>query len=187
MIIEANFGDGMFTKILQPVMLRKHRCLIEEVKHSTQKEARIIDTLEPVMMRHKLVVDPKVIEADYKSTMVHPIDKQNVYLLFYQMSRITKDRGSLAKDDRLDVLAMVIAYWNESMARDQEKVEAEVHGELHGAGLSRHHVGSRSAREGAPGVGLEVVRTWGHPLVGRPVRHEQEAQLTVGVTASHCN
>src|SRR5687768_15189786 len=32
-IIEANFGDGMFTKLFQPVCLRHHRCLIEEVKH----------------------------------------------------------------------------------------------------------------------------------------------------------
>ena len=36
-----------------------------------------------------------------------------------------KDRGSLAKDDRLDVLAMAVAYWNESMARDEAKVQAE--------------------------------------------------------------
>ena len=124
-IIEANFGDGMFPKLFQPVCLRKHRCMIEEVKHSSQKEARIIDTLEPVMMRHRLVVDPKLIEADYKSTFVYPIDKQNVYRLFYQMTRITKDRGSLAKDDRLDVLAMAAAYWVESMARDEEQVQAQ--------------------------------------------------------------
>jgi hypothetical protein len=84
--------------------------MIEEVKHSSQKEARIIDTLEPVLMRHRLVVDPKLIEADYKSTFVYPQDKQNVYRLFYQLSRITKDRGSLAKDDRLNVLAMAVAY-----------------------------------------------------------------------------
>ena len=44
-IVGANFGDGMYTKLLQPIMAKHHRCLIEEVKHSSQKELRIIDTL----------------------------------------------------------------------------------------------------------------------------------------------
>lgn len=33
----------------------------------------------------------------------------------------TRDRGSLAKDDRLDVLAMAVGYWAESMARDTDR------------------------------------------------------------------
>jgi hypothetical protein len=41
------------------------------------------------------------------------------------VSRIAKDRGSLAKDDRLDVLAMAVAYWVEHMARDEAVIEAE--------------------------------------------------------------
>jgi hypothetical protein len=39
----------------------------------------------------------------------------------YQMSRITKYRGSLAHDDRLDVLAMAVSYWTEQMAQDAEQ------------------------------------------------------------------
>ncbi|MEZ2409842.1 phage terminase large subunit [Bosea sp. RCC_152_1] len=121
-LIEPNFGDGMFLKLFQPVCARKHRCMIEDAPHASgMKEKRIIDTLEPVMMRHKLIVDTKVIKADYDSTLVYPTDKQNIYRLFYQMSRITAERGSLAKDDRLDVLAMAVAYWTESMARDEQK------------------------------------------------------------------
>ena len=42
------------------------------------------------------------------------------YQLFYQMSRLSKDKGSLAFDDRLDVLAMAVNYWVEQLARDQE-------------------------------------------------------------------
>jgi hypothetical protein len=124
-IIEANFGDGMYTKLFQPVCLRKHRCLIEEVKHSKQKEARIIDTLEPVMMRHKLIVDPRVIKDDLVSVQSYPLEKQTSYMLFYQMSRITRDKGSLAKDDRLDALAMAVAYWTENMARDADKAHQD--------------------------------------------------------------
>ncbi|MFI3272616.1 MAG: phage terminase large subunit [Pseudomonadota bacterium] len=71
-IIEANFGDGMFTKLISPFFMKHHPCLIEEVKHSRQKEARIIDTLEPVLRQHKLVVDKSVIQWDGN----HPIFKR---------------------------------------------------------------------------------------------------------------
>jgi hypothetical protein len=125
-IIESNFGDGMFTKLIQPVVHRKHRCLIEEVRHNTQKEKRIIDTLEPVMMRHKLIFDPQVIKDDLASVQHYPPEKQTQYMLFHQMTRITKDRGSLAKDDRIDVLAMAVAYWVESMARDEDKARDDL-------------------------------------------------------------
>ena len=37
------------------------------------------------------------------------------------MTRITKNRGSLAHDDRLDALAMGVAYWVEQMAADVDR------------------------------------------------------------------
>lgn len=114
-IVESNFGDGMYTKLLTPIMAKHHRCLVEEVRHSTQKELRIIDTLEPVMSTHRLVVDQRVIQSDFESA------KDVKYSLFYQMTRITKDRGALIHDDRLDALAMAVGYWVEHMARDQDK------------------------------------------------------------------
>ena len=42
-------------------------------------------------------------------------------MLFYQLSRITRERGSLAHDDRLDALAIAVAYWVEQMAADVNK------------------------------------------------------------------
>jgi len=111
-IIEANFGDGMFTKIFQPVLTRIYPCTTEEVKHSIQKEKRIIDTLEPVMNRHRLVIDIGVLTQDLKYTDVR-------YTLLYQLTHITKDRGALKHDDRLDALAMAVSYWVESMGRDE--------------------------------------------------------------------
>lgn len=107
--IEANWGDGMFTTLLNPILRKIHPCAIEEIKHYTQKEARIIDTLEPVMNQHRLVVDKQVIRDDYESIKYYPLEKQQQYSLFYQMTRITKDRGSLSHDDRLDCLAMAVA------------------------------------------------------------------------------
>jgi hypothetical protein len=119
-IIEANFGDGMFTQLLKPVLARIYPCTVEEVKHSQQKEARIIDTLEPVMSTHRLIVDQRVIQKDFDSA---PDVK---YSLFYQMTRLTRDRGALIHDDRLDALAIAVAYWTETMARDNNKAASEI-------------------------------------------------------------
>ena len=103
----------MFTQLLKPVVQRYYPVTIEEVNHTKQKELRIIDTLEPVMNQHRLVVSPQLIRQDFDTTDPN-------YQLFYQLTRITKDRGSLRNDDRLDALAIAVAYWVEQMAIDSE-------------------------------------------------------------------
>ncbi len=120
-IIEANFGDGMFTKLITPFFQKYHPCVVEEVKHHKQKEARIIDTLEPVMSQHKLVVDKNVIHWDYNSTKGLPPEKALKYMLFYQMTRLTREKGALSHDDRLDCLAIAVTYWVEQMGQDADK------------------------------------------------------------------
>ena len=119
-VAESNFGDGMFTELLKPILTKIYPCSIEEVRHSTQKEKRIIDTIEPVMAGHKLVVDPEVIKDDYKTIQKYPHESQLKYSLFYQMSRLTRERGAITHDDRLDALSIAIAYWVEQMAQDAE-------------------------------------------------------------------
>lgn len=120
-LIESNFGDGMFTELFKPYLQTTYPVTLEEVRHSKQKELRIIDTLEPVMNQHKLIIDPKVLQKDYDSVQHRPPEKAMRYMLAYQMTRITKDRGSLAHDDRLDVLAMAVAYWVEQMAANVDE------------------------------------------------------------------
>ena len=44
--------------------------------------------------------------------------------MMYQMSRITRQKGALAHDDRLDVLAIAVNYWTEQMAQDADKAMA---------------------------------------------------------------
>lgn len=114
-VVEGNFGDGMFSKLFAPVLNAVHPCRITEVKNYAQKEARIIDTLEPIMMRHKLIVHKQVIIDDYQIYENAP-----AYSLIYQMTRLSRDRGALAHDDRLDALCMAVAYWLEVMDRDEE-------------------------------------------------------------------
>lgn len=112
-VIESNFGDGMFSRLFQPVLNKLHRCVISEKSHHTQKEKRIIDVLEPVMNRHKLVIDRSCVVEDLKK-----VSDRLTFSLFYQMTRITRERGALKHDDLIDVLSMAVAYWVESMSRD---------------------------------------------------------------------
>lgn len=120
-IVESNFGDGMFSELLKPYLRRIYPVALEEVRHSKQKELRIIDTLEPVMNQHKLVIDRKIIERDSRSLAELPPEEALQYQLVYQMTRITRDRRALAHDDRLDTLAIAVAYWVEAMAQDQDE------------------------------------------------------------------
>lgn len=117
-IIESNFGDGMFTKLFTPVLSKYWPCTIEEVRHNIQKEKRIIDTLEPVMNRHRLIIDPSVIKEDLKG-LGDTLDLK--MSLFYQLTHVTKERGALRHDDRLDSLAIAVAYWVDSMSRDEKE------------------------------------------------------------------
>ena len=108
--IESNFGDGMATALLKPVMAKIHPCEIEEVRHNIQKEKRIIDTLEPIMNTHRLVIDESLVKEDFKLEPDHQ--------LFRQMTRITKDKGALRHDDQIDALAIAANAWVERMDRD---------------------------------------------------------------------
>lgn len=119
-VVEANFGDGMLTKLLTPVFNRIYPCGIQEVKHSKQKELRIIDTLEPLLMQHRVILNKSVITQDYRRYEVNPL-----HSLIYQLTRISKERNSLAHDDLLDALAIACHYWIEAMDVDSNKVEIE--------------------------------------------------------------
>jgi hypothetical protein len=126
-VVEPNFGDGMFNKLLAPVMARIHPCKISDSERSKgQKEQRIVDTLEPVLAQHRLVVDKGLMERDFKSTESYLPEHQNRYRLFYQMTRITRERGSLIKDDRIDALALAVHYWTDAMARDTAKAAEQM-------------------------------------------------------------
>jgi hypothetical protein len=121
-IVEPNFGDGMFQTILAPVMAAIHPCAIEESERSNaQKEKRIIDTLEPAMSGRRVVVDRGLFQKDYDSTSHLPVEEANLYRLFYQLTRITREKGCLKHDDRLDALALAVGYWQKVLGSDVER------------------------------------------------------------------
>lgn len=122
-ITERNFGGGMFGQLLKPHLLKHGGGSIDEeykVVSRGMKEQRIIETLQPVMEQHRLIVDPQVVEQDAKRAAEDPY-----YSLFWQLTRIRKERGALPHDDRLDALEMAVAYWTDKMARDKELAAKE--------------------------------------------------------------
>ena len=117
LLIETNFGDGivgeLFRKHLQQT---KQNIDVEEVRANVRKEDRIIDALEPVMNQHRLIMDRKVIEWDFKSNPDEAPENRLLYMLFYQMSRMCREKGAVKHDDRLDCLAQGVKYYTEAMA-----------------------------------------------------------------------
>ncbi len=136
-IVESNFGDGMFNQLFLPVLSKVHSVTMSEVRHNTQKQRRIIDVLEPVMNQHRLVVDKKVIQKDFDSCHHLPPEQALRYQLMYQLTRLTADRGALTNDDRLDSLAMACQYWVDAMAQDVEQRMGARREELKVAELDR--------------------------------------------------
>lgn len=124
--IEKNLGNGAFTNIILP-RLRKLGWMgkIEETWESGQKEARICDTLEPILGRGSLIFDESVLEDDWPSTSWHEQAKRQLFTFLHQFTKITRDRGALVKDDRLDALAGAITPLVRALAQDQQAQEAK--------------------------------------------------------------
>lgn len=121
-IIESNFGGGMFNNLLAPVLNDIYPCSIEEVRNNKQKELRIIDTLEPLFNQHRIVMD---ISAIKKDVAIYADDSLKIHKsLIHQLSHITKERGCLVHDDRLDALAIGVQYWNERDILLQDPLKA---------------------------------------------------------------
>ncbi|QPC44925.1 phage terminase large subunit [Kaustia mangrovi] len=123
--IEKNFGNGALSSVWTPRLLKAHKCGIEDVWESGQKELRIIDTLEPIIGAGKFVVHEDLIAKDWEECLKHPADVRSTYSLFWQMCRITRDRGSLLHEDRLDAVAGSVRNWVDLMAIDDEKSRAK--------------------------------------------------------------
>ena len=117
MVIETNFGDGIVSELVKKHCIQtKNYIDIEEVRANVRKEDRIIDALEPVMNQHRLVVDRKVIEWDFASNPKLPPEERIGYMLFGQMSKMTRAKFAIRHDDRLDCLAQGVKYFTECLA-----------------------------------------------------------------------
>lgn len=120
--IEKNYGGGMFGELLRPHLMAAAQdergrwkdanwqgCEIIELNAGqVQKEVRIVDTLTGLVTAHRLVLSAELLRRDFTAGKHYETveeSKRRFYRLTYQLTRITKKRGCLAHDDRIDSLA----------------------------------------------------------------------------------
>ena len=117
LVVESNFGDGIVAELFNKhIQQTKQRILVKEERANVRKEERIIDTLEPVMNQHRLIVNKSVVDWDYNSNKDEAPEKRLLYMLFYQMSRMCREKYAVKHDDRLDALAQGVKYYTESFS-----------------------------------------------------------------------
>ena len=117
LVIETNFGDGIVSELFKKhIQQTKQQILIDEVRANVRKEDRIIDSLEPILNQHRLIVDRGVIEWDYSSNKDSAPESRLLYMLFYQMSRMCRMKFAVRHDDRLDCLAQGVKYFTDALS-----------------------------------------------------------------------
>lgn len=121
-VAEKNFGGGMFTNFIKGVIVEHElKASVDEVWSSGQKEQRIIQSLDPVLNSHRLVLNQAIIQQDMDSVKGYPLVKRNNYRFLQQFSKLTRDRGSLQHDDRVESLAIGIRYLKDAITIDAGK------------------------------------------------------------------
>ena len=122
LLIESNFGDGIVAELFKKhIQNTKQAIYIEETRANVRKEDRIIDSLEPVLNQHRLVVNRSVLEWDYSSNKDEAPEKRLLYMLFYQMSRMCREKFAVKHDDRLDSLAQAVQYFTDALSISAER------------------------------------------------------------------
>ena len=117
LVIETNFGDGIVAELFRKHLINTKQAIdIEEVRANVRKEDRIIDALEPVLNQHRLICNRNVIDWDYNSNKEAAPEERLLYMLFYQMSRMCREKGAVKHDDRLDCLAQGVKYFTDALS-----------------------------------------------------------------------
>ena len=125
LLVESNFGDGMVCELFKRHIIQQQAGFdTEEIRATVRKEERIIDTLEPVMNQHKLIMDPKVWEYDYSSNPDAPPERRLEYQLGYQLSRMCREKGACRHDDRVDCLSQGVQWFTDAIAQSAFKSQA---------------------------------------------------------------
>lgn len=116
-LIESNFGDGAIMELLKKHAAEmKVGMAFEESRATTRKEDRIIDTLEPVLNQHRLVMDQRLIDWDYRSNPDQAPEERLPRMLMYQLTRMCRERGAVKHDDRIDALALGVKHFQDVLA-----------------------------------------------------------------------
>jgi len=122
-VIEKNYGNGAHASMLKPLFAKgKWPVTLEEVNESGQKELRIIDVIEPLLSSHRLLICPSALDEDQRSVALYPAELQTTYRFVHQLAMLTRERGCLRHDDRIDALASAIRFVVERLDFDTQIV-----------------------------------------------------------------
>jgi hypothetical protein len=126
LLVESNFGDGMVCELLKRHLIQQQaNAHVEEIRATVRKEERIIATLEPVLNQHKLIIDPKIIEWDYRSNPNEAPEKRLEYMFMYQASRMCREKGAVKHDDRIDSISQGVQWFTDALALSASKQQAQ--------------------------------------------------------------
>jgi hypothetical protein len=124
--VEKNFGYGAFEQMLRPVLALNHvDATVDDDTAIGQKEPRMAQVIEPILNRHKLIINELILENEVKSTASYPVASRQSYQFLFQMKKLTLDRDSLIHDDRLDAMHGAVKYWVEWLAVDEHTAIAK--------------------------------------------------------------
>jgi hypothetical protein len=118
-IIEKNMGYGAFREVWIPLLFKKYKCAVEDDMVHGQKETRIIETLEPVMSRGSLIINEDCVSADEDGISRYAANIRQTYSFFHQLTKLTRDKGALRHDDRLDAVEGAVRAWVKQLLIDQ--------------------------------------------------------------------
>lgn len=120
-MIEKNMGYGAFRAVFQPILRKKLQCKIDDDLVTGQKEARIINTLEPIMGRGSLIVSESAVREDHDTLQGYTASLRLTYSFFFQLAKLSKTRGALVHDDRVDAVEGLCRLLQPGLAIDQAK------------------------------------------------------------------
>jgi len=113
LVIEKNFGSGMFANLLEPHIRKiSPSTQVEDLQVTGQKEIRIIESLEAMLNQHRLIIDKGTLDKDILKPVVNSFT--------YQMCKISRERGSLRADDIVDSLSNAVIFIQEFMSNNED-------------------------------------------------------------------
>jgi len=124
-LVEDNFGDGMFSKLLQLHIDKARIDLGGNLRLGVQgfktvatmghKHKRIIETLEPFVRAHRLIIDIEAIREDCMRARKLKASEA-WYSGMLQYTRITNVRNSIPHDDQIEAIQMAVEYYKDILA-----------------------------------------------------------------------
>lgn len=118
--IEPNYAQGVwstaFGGVIEKLQTPQHMPFLKEAEWAKgQKEVRIIGALEPAMNSHRVVLNEEVVRREAAKSRA---TEDYQYSLMYQMTHLTKDRGSLIHDDRVEALSGLVQVLEAAVGED---------------------------------------------------------------------